>query len=230
MAKRKRDPSKATTTDEGKTRCQWRNKRTQEQCPANARAGYTLCSKHGAGSAKTDKELPNALAKAGRATTVVDVRGTGRRELYERYPALQALYDQHAMSRYDELTNFRELLIETRALIDWHATLPHESDADFFSARLTTIQRGLNNIAAALNAQRQLADVDSEVRLRLAQMLNPIITGMEQIIVQFIPPEHRHDALSMLRDAVAAPVAIDTAIAQATRPALDVSNGHPKPR
>jgi hypothetical protein len=202
----KRRPPKAhwqRSLTDGRARCQ-HDVSEGVQCPKPARPGYLHCARHGGGSPLQDQSSTHTVAqrRGARAATILDYSGVARRELYARYPVLRAFFDRYAKLPMERVADFRDVINEIRALMDWQSQFPTLTPEEYFAGRLATLSRGIEAIERAGRAQQAMQDVDGELRLRMAQLLQPVLIGLEQLIIAFVPVDQRTAALTMLREVV----------------------------
>jgi hypothetical protein len=182
-------------------RCNAHSSRTEEPCKRWARRGYTVCSSHGAGTAKRERDgtrqnpiLAGVLATGG-------TRMTPRtRELVEaaspEFAAAVASYRADPTA----LQDMNELLAWLGALRDKAARegplAPVQTKHGFVQSPLLRITKELVDTAIAIKKLELEADRQDSIPLRLVQ---PFIKEVVDVVYELVGEDERAGILERLR-------------------------------
>ena len=170
-------------TARGRPRCQalnQRGRRARQQCSRSAIGASGCCGLHGG------------------ALEVLSPKS------FARYPALQARYEYYLRKSTPELFDLREIAAELRAIADWSSDIDVAGETDYLKLRVATLLHTLDGLERVVRVGERERDVDAEVRAQAAACEATLVTGLEQVLVAFVPRDRWREAIAMLQASVAA--------------------------
>ena len=170
-------------TARGRPRCQalnQRGRRPGQQCSRSAIGASGRCGLHGGAL----EVLPP--------------------KTFARYPALQARYEYYLRKSTPELFDLREIAAELREIADWSANFEVGREADYLKLRVATLLHTLDGLERVVRVGERERDIDAEVRTQAAACEAALVTGLEQVLVSFVPTDRWREAIAMVRTSVAA--------------------------
>ncbi len=199
--KRDRKPPKplAPKTASGAERCQnWRIRDGEmRQCGNSARKGFRVCWKHGAGSAKRERE---GLAQNPRTASVThgqNAKPETREELARNSdPAFRALFHRHLNG--PDLLDFRDQIAMGKALLEFFVANAKLSDTDNAAGKVPPALAAIDRLEKVLAVGERALKIEAQLGAITHEELRYYFDVVAETFDLFVPRAKHADARAYL--------------------------------
>ena len=199
----------------GKPRCQRNALRDGKwwQCPLAARDGFTVCWKHGAGSAKREGEGRRKHPKTAALVTGENATPETLQLLFASRPEFQALYAQQLASGGD-LLDYREELAMAKALARWFVQKAKLEDFDNSGGKTPPALLAIDRLERVVAIGKRCLEIEASLGAISHAELKAFLDVIAETLHRFVPPEREEEAREFMRVRIRA------------REQVGVSSGH----
>lgn len=199
--KRDRKPPRPleAKTPKGAERCQnWRIRDGEmHQCGNNARKGFRVCWKHGAGSAKREREGLTLNPRTASVTHGKRAKPETREELARNAdPAFRALFSRHLNGA--DLLDFREQIALGKALLEVFVAHAKLSDTDNAFGKVPPALAAIDRLEKVIAVGERALKVEAQLGAITHEELRYYFDVVAETLDLFVPRAKHADARAYL--------------------------------